>query len=183
MTYLRQKSFQGIVLQQTFQLVMTGILTVLLTLHFTTLAQSSTPMQEEKQSPAVKQESVKEAPETPCTFIDASLAFAGTPLEQAKCLLRPVSRHGKLGEPLKQLPEPLEELIGKSIVFDKETLRSFLQQQKIKEKDIGGSLDEVVSRASDNNPSAPLAQYFVIHDVSTPNYLNQPFPVNINEKS
>jgi hypothetical protein len=183
MIQLRQKTFH-IVSPQAFQLLVSGILLLLVMVHFTSMAQSPKPAQEARQTPGnVKKEEAKETTEKPCVFVDASLAFAGTSLEQAKCLLRPVSKYGKLGEPLKKLPEPLETLIGKSIAFDKETLRNFLRQQQIKEEDIGGSLDEALSRANDNNPSAPVAEYFVIYDVSTPNYLNESFPVNINEKS
>ena len=36
-------------------------------------------------------------------------------------------------------------------------------------------------RATNPDPNAPLARYFVIHDVSTPNYLDAPFPPDINE--
>jgi hypothetical protein len=184
MIHLRQKSIQGIASQPVFQLLASGILLLLAMAQATSIAQSAKPAPQTKQtSDNVKQEEIKEMPEKPCVFVDVGFAFAGTPLEQAKCLLRPVARYGKLGEPLKKLPEPLEELVGKSIAFDKETLRSFLQQQKIKEEDLGGSLDDTLSRANDNNPGAPVAQYFVIHDVSTPNYPDESFPVNINEKT
>jgi hypothetical protein len=37
-----------------------------------------------------------------------------------------------------------------------------------------------VSRADDNNPAAPAARYFVIHDTSGPNYGRRPFPDDID---
>src|SRR5690349_18724179 len=37
------------------------------------------------------------AQDTPCAFDDASLSYRGTPLEQARCLLRPVLVGGHLG--------------------------------------------------------------------------------------
>src|SRR5689334_12981881 len=120
--------------------------------------------------------------EKSCGFLENDFAFTGTPLEQARCLLRPVKRYGVLDEPLKRLPEPLENLIGQPVKFSKEALRRYLATAKISEMDIGGSLDAPLSRANDNQPAAPLAAYFVIHDVSAPNYLTKEMPPNINER-
>ncbi len=118
-----------------------------------------------------------------CNFVDAPMAFTGTPLEQARCLLRPVSRYGKLSEPLKKLPDPFESLIGQPIKVDKSSLKNFLAIKKILETDVGGLLDEPLSKANNNDVNATLANYFVIHDVSTPNYMDEPFPANINDAS
>lgn len=120
--------------------------------------------------------------EKSCGFLDNDLAFTGTPLEQARCLLRPIKVYGVLDEPLKHLPEPLENLIGQPVKFSKEALRRYLAMAKISEMDIGGSLDAPLSRANDNQPAAPLAAYFVIHDVSAPNYLTKEMPLNINRR-
>lgn len=116
-----------------------------------------------------------------CPFIESSLAFAGSPLEQAKCLLRPVKMYGKLGEVLQNLPSPLDTLIGRPVTLYRSSLQRYLTAHQIAEEEIGGALVDPVSRAKNNDPQAPLARYFVIHDVSTPNYLNDPFPANINE--
>lgn len=123
------------------------------------------------------------AQETPCAFDDALLSYRGTPQEQALCLLRPVLIGGQLGAPLKRLPAPLDKLIGKPLNVNQALFQSFLAQQNIKEEDIGGSLSETVSRANNASPDAALASYFVIHDVSTPNYMDDPFPPDINEAS
>jgi hypothetical protein len=123
------------------------------------------------------------AQETPCAFDDAKLTYKGTPVEQAICLLRPVLVGGRLGSPLKRLPAPLDKLIGKPLNINKASLQIFLEEQNIREADIGGSLSDAVSRANATNPEAPFASYFVIHDVSTPNYMDQPFPADINEAS
>lgn len=123
------------------------------------------------------------AQETPCAFDDARLSYKGTPEEQARCLLRPVLIGGQLGAPLKKLPAPLDKLIGKPLKVNQPLLRIFLERQGIREADLGGSLSDPVSRANPVNPDAALASYFVIHDVSTPNYLNDPFPPDINEAS
>lgn len=110
------------------------------------------------------------AAETACPFDEAKFEFAGTPLEQAKCLLRPVSEFGHLGQPLPQLPAPLENLIGQPFKLDKAVLQQYLNARKIDDASIGGAITNVLR-----------AKYFVIHDTSTPNYHDQPFPDNINE--
>ena len=107
--------------------------------------------------------------EPPCLFDEATLSFKGTPLEQAKCLLRPVARYGRLGEALAQLPEPLEGIIGKPVAITPEVLHAYLKSRAIAEADVGGPVTNHLS-----------AKYFVIHDTSTPNYLNDPFPTNID---
>lgn len=121
------------------------------------------------------------AQETRCRFIDSSLTFVGSPLEQAKCLLRPVKMYGRLGAPLQNLPSPLDTLIGRPVALNRASLQRHLTAHQIADEEIGGALTDPVSRAKNNAPQAPHARYFVIHDVSTPNYLNDPFPANINE--
>lgn len=123
------------------------------------------------------------AQETPCAFDDSSLSYVGSPLTQARCLLRPVQIGGHLGATLKDLPAPLNKLIGKTLKVNSAALRRYLATQNINEADIGGSLSETVSRANPVDADAAFARYFVIHDVSTPNYLNAPFPPDINEAS
>lgn len=121
------------------------------------------------------------AQDTPCPFDDSSLSYAGTPQEQAKCLLRSVLMGGHLGAALKKLPAPLDKLIGAPLNVDKVALRRYLAARNVNEADIGGSLDDPVAPANTTDPNAPLARYFVIHDTSTPNYLDKPFPPDINE--
>ncbi len=127
-----------------------------------------------------------------CGFNKNTLKFSGTSeLDYAKCLLRKVGEGGRLGPMLKTLPEPLETLIGKPVAANdaahkqlKIALRSYLAQHRIAEADIGGSLDAPLSRARNNDSSAPIATYFVIHDTSTPNMCDVArFPDNINESS
>ncbi len=106
---------------------------------------------------------------TPCPFDRTKMEFAGTPIEQAKCLLRPVKRGGVLGDPLKVLPQPLESLIGKPVQINADQLRKYLAAHKIAEDEIGGPISQKVT-----------AKYFVIHDTSTPNYHDKPIPGIIN---
>ena len=97
------------------------------------------------------------------------MSFPGTPLEQARCLLRPVKVHGVLGAPLASLPEPLEKLIGKPVTIDVVALQKYLQAHDITETEIAGPLTNHCG-----------ANYFVIHDTSTPNYGDAAIPTNIN---
>jgi hypothetical protein len=121
------------------------------------------------------------AQDVPCAFDDSALSYVGTPQEQAKCLLRPVLIGGHLGAPFKKLPAPLNKLIGKPLKVESDALRRYLAEHSINEADIGGSLSDPLSPANPTDPNAPRARYFVIHDVSTPNYLDKPFPPDINE--
>lgn len=119
------------------------------------------------------------AQETRCPLDTSSVSFSGSEVEQAKCLLRPVRPFGHLGGNLAALPAPLAGLLGQAAP-SKDALRQLLRARGISEAQIGGSLDDPVSRGNNNNPRSGLADYFVIHDTSTPNFLNDPFPANIN---
>jgi hypothetical protein len=107
-----------------------------------------------------------------CPFDESKLSFDGTPLEQAKCLLRTVKQGGVLGKTLAKLPAPLENLVGQPVALDKTVFQNYLQKNHIAEEDIGGSITNDLP-----------ANYFVIHDVSAPNYLDKPFPPDINQAS
>ncbi len=109
------------------------------------------------------------AANTSCGFDTNTLSFPGTPLEQARCLLRPVKRFGVLAAPLAKLPAPLEELIGQPVKLNLAGLQKYLETQKISEIEIGGPLTNQCK-----------ARYFVIHDTSAPNYGDGQVPTNIN---
>ncbi len=117
----------------------------------------------------------------PCQIVPTSQISS---IDQAKCLLRQPKIFGNVGPTLTSLPAPFDQLLTRpTIDISKEQLRRYLQAQRINEANIGGSLDNPVSRTNNNNPSAELARYFIIHDTSTPNFVNDPFPNNINEAS
>ncbi|MGH9971075.1 MAG: hypothetical protein ACREBG_25230 [Pyrinomonadaceae bacterium] len=120
---------------------------------------------------------------TSCPFNEKTLTYEGSALEQATCLLRPVKIRGELGEPLKKLPDALEKLIGQRVRIDVATLRRYLEKQNIDEADIGGSLSSSLSSANNGAYPPTFARYFIIHDVSTPNYLDAPLPANINDET
>jgi hypothetical protein len=116
--------------------------------------------------------------ERACRFDSSS--FVGTPLEQAKCLLRAVKIRGHLDTPVASLPNPLENLIGKNVTLNRENLANYLSAQHIDASEIGGQLSEPLSPSDSAKPRGETAKYFVIHDTSTPNYLSA-FPANIND--
>jgi hypothetical protein len=129
--------------------------------------------------PAVAVPPVMEAPPVVglCRFAIARLSFAGSPAEQARCLMTPVGKRGVLGPALKRLPKGLRPLLeGRTELPDKAQVARLLAAENI---DIGG-LGEPVSRARDGDPAAPLARYFVIHDTSTPFYGDEPFPADVD---
>jgi hypothetical protein len=105
-----------------------------------------------------------------------NLQFAGNPVEQARCLLRPNKIGGVLADELNKLPKPLEDLIGKRVAVNQVNLRKYLQKHKIDEETIGGSLDKPL--AASTLPSGETTQtlYFIIHDTSSPYLKSAPFP-------
>ncbi len=120
----------------------------------------------------------------PCKVDEKTLLFVGKPIEQARCLLRPNKPSGVLSEQLKKLPDFFEKNIGKNVEKKtKDKLRKYLPTNKLNELSLGGSLDESLSISNLPNGEKIQALYFVIHDTSTPNYLKENFPTNINESS
>jgi hypothetical protein len=118
-----------------------------------------------------------------CRFDTVAQAFAGTATEQAGCLLRKVRILGNVDPSPIQLPPNLARLVGHEFNPDKVKLRALIFSQGTSEPSLGGSLDSPVSRGRSNNPSAPLARYFVIHDTSTPNFSSKPFPIDLDSSN
>ena len=113
-----------------------------------------------------------------CNFDAASLAFRGTPVEQAKCLLRTVQYGGIVDSRPAELPKVLVELVGKNVTIEKAQFRALLRKEHIIENDVGGALDEPLSHAKAGEASAPTARYFVIHDTAYNLCDRQAFPPN-----
>ncbi len=116
----------------------------------------------------------------PCQFNPQTLQFAGTPVEQARCLLRPNKVGGVLENELKSLPKPLEKLVGAKVKIRKEKLRKFLKENNIDENALGGSLDESLAKAGLPNGDEIQALYFIIHDTSSPYLKDELFPDKFN---
>jgi len=105
----------------------------------------------------------------PCQFDSASLSFAGSPVEQAACLLRQVDPGGKVAASPTTLPPVLSERIGGPIAITRSLLHQYLAHLQLTQDAVGGSLDGDLSHAKDN-ASPVTAKYFVIHDTSSPNF-------------
>lgn len=115
-----------------------------------------------------------------CQFDPQTLRFVGSPVEQAKCLLRPNKIGGVLGNKLEKLPKPLENLIGQKFEIKKESIKRYLLKNKIDEIMIGGSLDKPLSTATLPTGEQISALYFIIHDTSSPYLKDEPFPKDFN---
>jgi hypothetical protein len=120
----------------------------------------------------------------PCNFDPVLLRFAGEPKDQARCLLSPVYKIGKLGPPLESLPPVFKDRVGHAAELpSRQTLLQFLREQNL-DNDFGGQLAQPVARARDNDPHSPAARYMVIHDTSSPNLRGRPWPKDIdNDRS
>jgi len=112
-----------------------------------------------------------------CGFDRAKMSFAGTPVEQARCLLRLATPEGLTPE--KPLPERLDQLIGRATGIPASALDAYLKRIGVSPSFIGGGLTNSPSFTADGK----AASYFVIHDTSTPNYLGKPFGPEIDSQS
>jgi hypothetical protein len=115
-----------------------------------------------------------------CAFDPETLSYAGTPVEQAMCLMRGMDATRNLGPRLSSLPPALASRIGQSAGLPtREVLSAYLSKENL-EADFAAHLWEPLSRAHDNDPDSPTARYFVIHDTSGPNYGHRGFPDGID---
>jgi len=116
----------------------------------------------------------------PCAFDWGALSFQGDPAQQARCLMRGMDKSRNLGPALESLPAALEQRVGLDRGLpSREALSRYLSKHDL-EWDFAAYLWQPISRANDNDPDAPMARYFVIHDTSGPNYGRRPFPSDIN---
>jgi hypothetical protein len=116
-----------------------------------------------------------------CRFDHDKLTFAGSPADQARCLLNPVEPVGRLAAPMEALPASLEKRVGNGTDLPSRELLATLLRDRGATDDLIETLAQPVSHAHDNDPLARSATYIVFHDTSTPNYRTQPWPVSIDE--
>jgi hypothetical protein len=117
----------------------------------------------------------------PCNFDADNLSFAGGPVEQAECLIRPVNRWAHLGPPLEALPRALAERVGGMVPMpDRAALTALINDSGLGSRFAEG-INSEVSRARDGDARAPMARYFVIHDTSGPKLGS--FPVNLDDNA
>jgi hypothetical protein len=114
-----------------------------------------------------------------CRFDPETLAFAGSPTDQAGCLLRHVAPGGILDARPARLPAGLRRRLNHPAKIDRRRLALYLIARGVPAA-LVDHLGDPVSRARDNDPTAPLARYFVIHDTSRPYLAATPFPADMD---
>jgi hypothetical protein len=118
-----------------------------------------------------------------CVFDPASLSFQGEPAEQARCLMRGMDQSRNLGPPMEHLPAALADRVGSETGLpSREALSTYLSKLDL-EWIFATYLWQPIARANDNDPNAPTARYFVIHDTSSPNFGHRSFPEEIDGRS
>jgi len=115
-----------------------------------------------------------------CAFDSETLSFAGTPAEQAMCLMRGMDSSRNLEPRLQNLPAALAKRIGQTTGLPSRAMLSDYLSTVGLEGEFGDFLWLPVSRAHDNELGAPMARYFVIHDTSGPNFGRRSFPDDID---
>ena len=106
------------------------------------------------------------APAVECRFDPVQMSFAGTQLEQARCLLRHVQPGGS-ADAGRDLPPALASLIGQSTSIDPSKLSS-----ELRHRHLPLPATTPVSETLDHH----RAIYFVIHDTSSPWIGSKLFP-------
>ena len=119
-----------------------------------------------------------------CGFDPQTMSYRGEPVEQAKCLMRSMDATRNLAPMLEGLPSALASRVGQDGGLPtREALSTLLSKQDL-EWEFAYFLWQPIARANDNDPAAPMARYFVIHDTSGPNFGHHAFPddINVNPK-
>jgi hypothetical protein len=114
-------------------------------------------------------------PVGPCAFDIPTLSFAGTPIEQAECLMQKVRRGGELRpQRLPALFRGLLETAGSpSPAQAAAALAAFSEPYR------SWAAERAQLPASQTEAGVPLA-YFVIHDTSMPFLGERPFPADLD---
>lgn len=107
-----------------------------------------------------------------CAFDTDSTTFRGAADEQVRCLLAPVLPLARLGPPLSNLPPTLGALVGRPVAIKPEASTAYFAAEGL----MADSLGSPLSRTSGGFD----ALYFVIHDTSSPNFLTDPFPADLD---
>jgi hypothetical protein len=115
-----------------------------------------------------------------CAFDQTTLSFHGDGVEQARCLMRGMDETRNLGAQMAMMPAPLADRVGNEAGLPtREVLSTYLSKLDL-EWDFAQYLWLPISRANDNDPTAPMARYFVIHDTSGPNFGHRAFPEEVD---
>lgn len=111
-----------------------------------------------------------------CRFDSETLTFAGTPLEQAGCLLRKIEvKAERKSRPLPKVIVRLMQGGGAPTAAQKAAaIAAFPEPYR------SYAIQYADAPVSETNNGLPLL-YYVIHDTSTPFYANEPFPKGLNQ--
>ena len=112
-------------------------------------------------------------PSVECNFDATTLQFAGTPIEQAECLLRKVEPGGSAAAQ-GRLPPTLSKVIGQPVDIDIDRLSKELRKERI---------PLPATTPVSETPDHLRAIYFVIHDTSSPYLGEQSFPAHFDRNS
>jgi hypothetical protein len=115
-----------------------------------------------------------------CGFDPQTMSYRGEPVEQAKCLMRSMDATRNLAPMLDSLPSALASRVGQDGGLPAREALSLLLSKQDLEWEFAYFLWQPISRAKDNDPAAPMARYFVIHDTSGPNFGHHAFPDDLN---
>ena len=110
-----------------------------------------------------------------CRFDRDTLTFAGSPVEQATCLLRKVELMGTKRD--QQLPSVIKTLLESPDAPTEAMKQGALAQFPQPYRDYATKYAD--APVSQTEAGLPLL-YYVIHDTSTPFYANDPFPKDIH---
>lgn len=110
--------------------------------------------------------------EKPCDFDINKAEYIGTAIEQATCLLREVKLRGRVAQE-KSLPKTIFSKVSiKKLDFNSKDLKRYLNKKSISDvNSLGGSVGKTLHVKT---------KYFIIHDTSTPNFLEKDFPNDLN---
>jgi hypothetical protein len=93
--------------------------------------------------------------------------------------MRGMDETRNLGAQMAMMPAPLADRVGNEAGLPtREALSTYLSKLDL-EWDFAQYLWLPVSHANDNDPTAPMARYFVIHDTSGPNFGHHAFPEEV----
>ena len=96
-----------------------------------------------------------------CAFDQATMSFHGDGVEQTRCLMRGMDETRNLGAQMAMMPAPLADRVGNEAGLPpREALSTYLSKLDL-EWDFAQYLWLPVSHANDNDPTAPMARYFV----------------------
>jgi len=118
-----------------------------------------------------------------CSFDPETLSYAGTPVQQAMCLMRGMDGSRNLLSRLSSLPAGLASRIGQTTGLPARATLTIILLSKAS-REVWATIYGCRCRVPTTTISAPRwRDIFVIHDTSGPNYGHRAFPDNIDDSS